>query len=59
MKGHLTFLKKYAKKYEVIDAVELGIDAIDASVNDLSNHIVLRSTIMHMDFRTREDIRLI
>ena len=30
----LTFLKKYAKKYEVIDAVELGIDAIDASVNE-------------------------
>ena len=30
----LTFLKKYAKKYEVIDAVELGIDAIDESVNE-------------------------
>lgn len=25
----LTFLKKYGKKYEVIDAKELGIDAID------------------------------
>lgn len=30
----LAFLQKYAKKYEVIDAVELGIDAIDASVNE-------------------------
>ena len=30
----LTFLEKYAKKYEVIDAKELGIDAIDESVNE-------------------------
>ena len=30
----LTFLKKYGKKYEVIDAKELGIDAIDESVNE-------------------------
>lgn len=30
----LTFLKKYAKKYEVIDAEELGIGAIDSSVNE-------------------------
>lgn len=30
----LSFLQKYGKKYEVIDAVELGIDAIDASVNE-------------------------
>lgn len=28
------FLKKYAKKYEVIDAEELGISEIDASVNE-------------------------
>ncbi|MDW2796157.1 SIS domain-containing protein [Clostridium boliviensis] len=30
----LTFLQKYGKKYEVIDAEELGINAIDASVNE-------------------------
>lgn len=30
----LTFLQKYAKKYEVIDAEELGINAIDTSVNE-------------------------
>ncbi|WP_077609536.1 SIS domain-containing protein [Clostridium sp. Marseille-P2415] len=30
----LTFLKKYGKKYEVIDAKELGIEAIDESVNE-------------------------
>ncbi|MCD8020798.1 MAG: SIS domain-containing protein [Clostridiales bacterium] len=30
----LTFLKKYAKKYEVIDAFALGIDAIDESVSE-------------------------
>ena len=30
----LTFLKKYGKKYEVIDAKGLGIDAIDESVNE-------------------------
>ena len=29
-----TFLNKYAKKYEIIDAKELGIDAIDESVNE-------------------------
>lgn len=30
----LTFLQKYAKKYEVIDAEELGINAIDKNVNE-------------------------
>lgn len=30
----LTFLEKYGKKYEVIDAKELGIEAIDDSVNE-------------------------
>ncbi len=30
----LAFLQKYAKKYEVIDAQELGINEIDASVNE-------------------------
>lgn len=30
----LTFLQKYAKKYEVIDAEELGIKAIDKRVNE-------------------------
>lgn len=30
----LAFLKKYGEKYEVIDAVELGIQAIDESVNE-------------------------
>ncbi|HEX3026885.1 MAG TPA: SIS domain-containing protein [Clostridia bacterium] len=30
----LTFLKKYAEKYEVIDSKELGIDVIDADVVD-------------------------
>ena len=30
----LTFLEKYGKKYEVIDAVELGINEIDESVNE-------------------------
>ncbi len=30
----LTFLEKYGKKYEVIDAVELGITEIDDSVNE-------------------------
>jgi fructoselysine-6-P-deglycase FrlB-like protein len=28
------FLNKYAEKYEIIDAEELGIDAIDESVNE-------------------------
>ena len=30
----LTFLEKYGEKYEVIDAEELGINAIDESVNE-------------------------
>lgn len=30
----LTFLQKYAKKYEIIDATELGIGEIDESVNE-------------------------
>ena len=30
----LTFLKKYGKKYEIIDARELGIGEIDESVNE-------------------------
>ncbi|WP_026889900.1 SIS domain-containing protein [Lacrimispora aerotolerans] len=30
----LTFLQKYAKKYEVIDAQELGINVIDKRVNE-------------------------
>lgn len=30
----LTFLEKYGKKYEIIDAEELGIGEIDESVNE-------------------------
>lgn len=34
----LTFLKKYAKRIEVLDAKELGLSTIDASVIDYFNH---------------------
>ncbi|TCV05141.1 fructoselysine-6-P-deglycase FrlB-like protein [Samsonia erythrinae] len=34
----LTFIKKYGKRVEVIDAKELGISTIDASVVDYFNH---------------------
>ncbi|MDO5338182.1 MAG: SIS domain-containing protein [Eubacteriales bacterium] len=34
----LTFLKKYAKRIEVLDAKELGLSTIDASVVDYFNH---------------------
>ena len=35
------FPEKYGKKYEVIDAKELGIDAIDESVNEYSANGIL------------------
>jgi len=34
----LTFLKKYAKRIEILDAKELGLSTIDASVIDYFNH---------------------
>lgn len=34
----LTFLKKYGKRIEVLDAKELGLSVIDASVVDYFNH---------------------
>lgn len=34
----LTFLRKYAKRIEVLDAKELGLSTIDASVVDYFNH---------------------
>lgn len=34
----LTFLKKYAKRIEILDAKELGLSTIDASVVDYFNH---------------------
>lgn len=34
----LTFLKKYAKRIEILDAKELGLSCIDASVVDYFNH---------------------
>lgn len=34
----LTFLKKYAKRYEVLDAKELGLSIIDSRVVDYFNH---------------------
>lgn len=36
----LTFLKKYAQRYEIVDAKELGISTIDASVVDYFNQIL-------------------
>lgn len=46
----LTFLQKYAKKYEVIDAEELGINAIDTSVNEYFCPILFYS--MSVAYRT-------
>ena len=37
MRGHLKFLRKYAQKYEIVDAKELGICTIDGSVVDYFN----------------------
>ena len=34
----LRFLKKYAKRFEVLDAKELGLSTIDPSVVDYFNH---------------------
>lgn len=34
----LIFLKKYAKRIEILDAKELGLSTIDASVIDYFNH---------------------
>ena len=34
----LTFLKQYAKRYEVLDAKELGLSTIDEAVVDYFNH---------------------
>lgn len=46
----LTFLKKYAKKYEVIDAEELGIGAIDDSCVEYFNPILFYA--MSVAYRT-------
>ena len=34
----LEFLRRYAKRYEALDAKELGLSTIDASVVDYFNH---------------------
>lgn len=39
----LTFLKKYAKRIEVLDAKELGLSTIDASVVDYFNHALFNN----------------
>ena len=43
----LKFLNKYGKRIEVLDAKELGLSTIDASVVDYFNHSLFnQSTIM-------------
>ena len=39
----LTFIKKYAKRIEVLDAKELGLSTIDASVVDYFNHALFNN----------------
>lgn len=39
----LTFLKKYARRFEVLDAKELGLSTIDQSVIDYFNHSLFNS----------------
>lgn len=49
----LTFLKKYAKRIEVLDAKELGLSTIDASVVDYFNH-ALFNNVYSLDRRVFE-----
>lgn len=39
----LTFLKKYARRIEVLDAKELGLSTIDADVIDYFNHLLFNN----------------
>ena len=50
----LVFLKKYADRFEIVDAKELGISTIDASVVDYFNQTLLTAVYDIYNFRLAE-----